>query len=113
MAKEGYASNTYGNKLLGDVSEVFIKVTSVAANASQIDPASAPEVSVASAVAGAYVLNIPKGVNVFVDGVNVVNSAKTLSLITLADGLLGFTVSGGTNLGTTEQVHITLEVCAP
>jgi hypothetical protein len=106
----------YGNKLLGDLSDVMIKVTSVAANATGLDPFSAPGVSVASAAAGVYVLNIPKAVVGFVDGVTGVNTAaKTFSAITLdvAAGTFGFTISGGANLATTEQVHIGLMLGAP
>lgn len=116
MAQEGYASNTYGNKLLGDISELTFKYTRVAQNASQLDPNSGPGVVCTSADgATAVTFTIPKSVVGFVSGVFVVNAAQTLSLITLdaQAGTFGFTLSAGLTAGANNAVHVTLYLCAP
>lgn len=111
MALESYARNLYAHVQAGDVSLVLVKLTSVAANATGLDPDSAPNVSITSASGGVYVLSVPQGQEVFVLAVTGVNTAtKTISAIAAdaAAGTFGFTISGGSNLATTEQVHVCL-----
>jgi hypothetical protein len=115
MAQEGYAANTFGSNRLGDISEMFIKVVASTVQASLLDPASAPNVSVLTSVGGAYTLQLPKASNYFVDGITPVNTAaKTVGSVTFdyTNAILGFTISGGANLAGAEEIHITFESCS-
>jgi hypothetical protein len=118
MAFQGFAGNSYNNKLLGDVNEVLIKLTSAAVNASQLAPESAPGFTVTGNAAGVYTLTTTdnKAVFGFVGGVVPVNTAaKTISAIALnaTAGTFGFTISGGAALAGSEEVHVTLYLAAP
>lgn len=116
MAIEGFASNSYNNKLLGDVSEFMFKYTRTAQNATQLDPASAPGVTVTSADGATTVtFTVPKTVNGWVGSVLPVNVAQTVSAIVYdaQAGTFGFTLSAGLTAGAANAVHVMLYLAAP
>jgi hypothetical protein len=72
MAKEGYAQNLYGPKMLGDLNVVVIRATMTAGAPVRDAAASSPDTTIALGTAGQFTGTFPAGVtahwlNVIVD----------------------------------------------
>lgn len=114
MAKQGFVDNTYNNRRLGDVSNFMGIVTEATVNTPIFDQNSAPpDSTITSDTAGHYTLTVPNAVSIIVDSLQAVNGAGAISAVTVnaATGVVTFTVAA--ELSGAQQVHFSLQVCAP
>lgn len=116
MALEGAAKTLYGPQQLGDLTVVLAKLSSGAGDAARIAAESSQDVSVDSGshAGGVYIVSFPAGQTNTVAGWEVLGSARTASasLVTVSNGVasITLTMSGGTILLSSEQLHLTLLV---
>lgn len=116
MALEGAVRNLYGPCQMGDLTVVLAKMSSGAGDAARIAAESSQDVSVDSGShsGGVYIVSFPAGTINTVVGWEVLGSTRTASasLITTSAGVasITLTMSGGTILLASEQLHLTLLV---
>ncbi len=119
MAQEGYASNVYGSKQLGDLSIVQIKLGAGAGAAARIAAESSPgtDVDTGSHAGGVYIVTFPGGQNVMSVGQEVINKTTVKIALTAVSQTAGVvtataTTSDASILAGVEQIHLTFLVGA-
>ena len=114
MAQEGYCKNVHGNKLLGDINLCFVVVNT---DGTRDATRSSPDTTVAAAGSGVYNITFPKSqlgvvvgralVTTVSDGIMV--EVKTFSATA---GTIQLELSDEADLATSEEIHLTLALCA-
>lgn len=114
MALESYARNVYGQVGFGDLSIVNIVITSSGRDTDR----SSPNTTVGSGAAGVYACTMPAGQFQILLGREVRDTgaagAKTVTVsgYSVSNGVASFniTLSGGSNVASTEEVFVTFLV---
>lgn len=111
MAQEGYAHNTFGNKMLGDLCIVHIRIGAGAGAAALVAAVSSPNCTASNSGAGVYVVTFPTSTSLAVLGREVINRAgnveAAISGYVEGTGSMTLTLSDATQLTGTEQIHLT------
>lgn len=108
MAQQGFARNVFNNRSLGDVSTFTGKVVPAAVSASLLDPATAPPDTTVTHNGTQYIVTLPKGVAIIVDGISAVNGAGAVSaiLVSVANGTVTWTQALNTGIMETHFIFL-------
>lgn len=115
MALESKARNMFGDRMFGDISNIFITIVS---GATPRDPArSSPDTTVTDATSGVYTFTYPKSTFTLVAGCNQIGQAvavnANITAFSAANGTGTVTLSDAGALGAGEEIHLQLVGCAP